>query len=263
MFCVSAEYKKAFAGLGLASCRTVAQFFLNNSDSDKKVFVKQATLPLPDGTALPVFFKQYRYEPASWKFLGRRSKAACEFQNYAVFAKLGIACAEPIACGEERDSFGRLSRAFILTREILNAKTLTEFVQDERARKTEAGTRDIEKQLIKQLAEIVRRLHAAGFFHNDLVWRNILVTQDSHGETRLWLIDCPRGKFDHWSPLRHRRRLKDLASLDKVASQLCSRGERLMFLKTYLAKPRLDSETKQFAKQILTYRKSRWPEDWK
>src|SRR6185369_14096452 len=103
--------------------------------------------------------------------------------------------------------------------------------------------RQLRKHLVEQLADIARRLHAANFFHHDFVWRNILVTQDEASRPQIWLIDCPRGKFDH-SIRRHRRCIKDLASLDKVASQLCTRGERLLFLKLYLRKSPLDVEVK-------------------
>lgn len=263
MLCVSTEFQKFFAQLGLTSCEAVARFFLKGREPDEKVFVQPSMLSLGSDTTLPVYFKQYRYKRASWKFIGRASKARREFHNYAVFSKLGIACAKPIACGEKRDVLRRLRYAFIVTREIPNAKTLVDFFKTESVNWINKGPRAFRKRLIKQLAEITSRLHAAGFFHNDFVWRNILVTQVSPNEAQLWLIDCPRGKFDRWSPLRHHRRLKDLASLDKLASQLCTRGERLMFLKTYLAKPRLDLETKKLAKQILRYRKTRWPEDWK
>lgn len=260
MLQIAEPFRETFARLGLNSSEAVARFFLAENPP-KSVVVKQATLSGAQPTS--VFYKQYEYRPASWKFIGRASKARREFQNYAAFAKLGIACAEPIACGEERDEIGRLRRAFIITREIPNAKTLVEFFQSDCRDRKKMEVRKLRKQLIEQLAGIARHLHNANFFHHDFVWRNILVTSSPATGAKLWLIDCPRGKFDSWSPLRQRRRLKDLASLDKVASQLCTRGERLLFLKIYLAKPRLDSEAKRLAGQIQDYRKNRWPEDWK
>ncbi len=78
-------------------------------------------------------------------------------------------------------------------------------------------------------------------------------------EPKLWWIDCPRGQFDRWSPLRQRRRLKDLASLDKTAMKLCTRGERLQFLKHYLSKPKLDAAVKRLALETVAYGSRRWP----
>ena len=260
MLQVAEPFQNIFRSCGLDSPQAAARFFLKDNPTKTAVVIKQAVWPAPDRFA--VFYKHYEYQPPSWKFIGRKSKARCEFDNYKVFHRLGILSAERIACGEERDAISRLRRAFIVTREIPKAKTMVEFFQSECGDRTKSEIRKVRAQLIRQLAEIARQLHAANFFHHDFVWRNILVTQDSTDKPRLWLIDCPRGKFDSWSPLRHRRRLKDLASLDKVASQLCTRTERLLFLKIYLAKPRADAELKQLARQILTYRKNRWPEDW-
>lgn len=100
------------------------------------------------------------------------------------------------------------------------------------------------------------------FFHHDLVWRNILATEVADASPRLWWIDCPRGQFDRWSPWRRGRRLKDLASLDKVASKLCTRRERLEWLLRYLSKTEMDAEARQLARATLNYRRTRWPEDW-
>ena len=261
MLQVAEPFQNIFRSCGLDSPQAVARFFLKDNPTKTAVVVKRAAWPGPDGFA--VFYKQYEYQPPSWKFVGRKSKARCEFENYEVFQRLGILSAERIACGEGRDAIGRLRRAFIITREIPNAKTLVEFFQSECRDRTKPEIRKIRAQSIRQLVEIMRRLHSASFFHHDFVWRNILVTQDPPDKPRLWLIDCPRGKFDSWSPMRRRRRLKDLASLDKVASQLCTRTERLLFLKNYLAMQRVDVEVKRLAQQILTYRKNRWPEDWK
>lgn len=260
MLQVAEPFQNIVRRCGLDSPQAAARIFLAENPTKSGVVIKQAVWPGPDRFA--VFYKQYEYQPPSWKFVGRRSKARCEFENYEVFQCLGILSAERIACGEERDAIGRLRRAFVITREVPNAKTLVEFFQSEYRNRTKSEIRKVRAQVVGQLAEIARGLHAANFFHNDFVWRNILVTQDSTDKPWLWLIDCPRGKFDSWSPLRHRRRLKDLASLDKVASQLCTSTERLLFLKIYLAKARADAELKQLVRQILTYRKNRWPEDW-
>ena len=63
-----------------------------------------------------------------------------------------------------------------------------------------------------------------------------------------------------WS--RERKRLRDLASLDKSAVKFCSRVERLRFLLRYAGKRCLDDEAKKLARACLDYRRRRWPEDW-
>ncbi len=254
---IAAPYEVAWKALGVDSVQAASARFLDAPPPAKTtVIVRPTRMPLPDGSTLGIFYKQYEFARPAWKFLGRPSKARCEFQNYATFTRLGIACAEPIACGEERDALGRLRRAFIVTRAIPSAQTLVEFWSERRATRAERIT------LIEQLARWTRRLHDENFFHHDLVWRNILVNRDGAGTPRLWWIDCPRGAFNTWAALRSRKLLKDLASLDKSAAQFCSRAERLRFVKIYLGTTRLDGAAKKLIRDELAYRQSRWPEDW-
>ena len=128
---LDARYQAAFARMGLASFGAIVRRFHPVEPSGKTaVLVTPATLGTPGGETRDVFFKLYHYSSPAWRFVGRASKARCEFRNYAVFERLGVACAERIACGEERDWLGRLRRAFILTKAIANAGTLIEFVQE-------------------------------------------------------------------------------------------------------------------------------------
>lgn len=259
---IDSAFQDVFRKLGLSSCGSIIRRFGGDERSGKTtVLVRRESLPLPDGSVLDVFYKQYEYRAASWRFLGRASKARCEFRNYGVLAQLGIAAAQPIAWGEERDALARLCRAFVITRAIPAALTLREFIEQRCPNRHTAEARRIRHGLARQLAEMTRRIHNAGFFHHDLVWRNILATHEPPTEPRLWWIDCPRGRFDHWSPWRRRRRLKDLASLDKLAARLCAAVERVEFAKRYLETPRLDERAKRVIRDVLRYRKTRWPDD--
>ena len=252
-----------FATLGLNSFDSIVAFFGGNEVARKTtVLVKPAMLDLPDQPPVEVFYKQYEHHPPSMKFIGRPSKARCEFRNYDVFNRLGLACAEKIACGEQRDWLGRLRRAFIITRAIPESSTLLDFLPGHFPDRSTMASRTVRDALCRQLAGMLRRIHLDGFFHNDIYWRNILVTWQPPAEPRLWWIDCPRGQSDRWSPLRHRRRLKDLASLDKSAARFCTRGERVAFIKEYLGKARLDAEARKLIREALAYRRQRWPEDW-
>jgi hypothetical protein len=263
MLCIEPEFHAALAAVGLESTDAICRKFLPPTPPLKTgVQVKPVGLDSPGRKPLELFFKLYTYQPPSWLFFGRASKARCEFRNYAVFTRLGIRCARRVACGEERDALGRLRRAFILTEAIPDAVTLVEFFQNV-AERLRPGAHQLRQAVIRQLAEMTRRAHGAGFFHHDLVWRNVLVTHAPPDEPRLWWIDCPRGRFDHWSPWRERRRVKDLASLDKVASQLATRLERVLFVKHYLGLSRLDAGAKSLIRHALTYRKQRWPDDWR
>lgn len=209
-----------------------------------------------------VYFKLYFFRSPSWRFWGRPSKAAIEYRNYDILKRLGVTCAEPVACGEQRDVLGRLRRAFILTRAVPDSVTLEEFIPNldrEDDRRKRAVCR---RQMLAQVADSLRQIHGAGFFHHDLVWRNILVKPRGENSWETCWIDCPRGAFTTSKRRRHRNRLRDLASFDKSAARWCPRGDRLRALLWYLGKSRLDDSAKTLVREVLEYRRKRWPDDW-
>jgi len=263
MLMIEAEFQPAFAKLGLHSFTSIAKHFLGGDHPGQaKVVVRQATLPMSEREPASVFYKHYQPARPKWEFIGRRSKARCEYDNYGVFSRLKIPAPDRIAVGEERDALGRLLRTFIVTRAIPDAMTLAEFVQKHCPNRRTAASRALRADLWRQVADLTRRIHDAGFFHHDLVWRNVLVTSQPTDGAQVWWIDCPRGAFSRLALLRWRARLRDLASLDKSASRWCSVGERMQFVKRYLGKKRLDGEAKQLIRDELRYRRTRWPEDW-
>jgi tRNA A-37 threonylcarbamoyl transferase component Bud32 len=256
---VERQVRDAFERLQLTTCAAAVRFFTEGRPVKPGVLIKPAELTMPDGSKLQAFYKQYEYASPSWHFFCRRSKARAEFESYGAFARLGIPCAERLAVGEMRDGLGRLLHAFILTRAIAGARTLTEFVQQECPDRHTLASRTLRNSLLRQLAVLTRRLHDGGFFHNDLYWRNILVTWDRAAEPRLWWIDCPRGRYALFR--RAHPRLKDLACLDKMASRLCTRAERLEFVKQYLGKNAIDVETREWAAATDRYRRRRWRDE--
>jgi hypothetical protein len=179
-----------------------------------------------------------------------------------VFARLEVPAAEAIAAGEIRDHWGRLQQAFILTRSVPAAITLLEFLQGPARDRSRAEIRALRRELIRQLAAMTRRIHDARFFHHDLVWRNVLVSSPPGHPPRVCWIDCPRGSFVRWPAPQNRRRLKDLASLDKPAGRWCTRGERVLFIREYLGLAKLNRRAKRLVRETLHYRQHRWPEDW-
>ncbi len=253
---IEPAWREAFASLGLDSCGAAVRHFTQGNVVKPGVLVKPTVLPSPSGDATPVFYKQYEFASPSWGFLGRASKARREWESYTAFAECGVPCAERIAVGEERDGMGRLRRAFLITRAVPGAKTLTEFVQQDCADRSQPGSRSLRNQLLVQLAAMTRRIHERGFYHNDLYWRNILVTRAGNGAPELWWIDCPRGHHSRFR--REPRRVKDLACVDRMASLHCTRKERLDFVRAYLGKDRLDNEVVHLARTVSTYRRRRW-----
>jgi tRNA A-37 threonylcarbamoyl transferase component Bud32 len=253
---VDPAFQQRFRESNLDSTGAVLRHFCAETAGRKRTAVTSSTIRFADGSSEQVFLKQYVFPSPAWSFVGRRSKARREFENYGVFRSLNIPCPLAIACGELRDGLGRLRRAFILTRAVPDARNLIEFVQARCPNRGNAAARQLRRGIIARLAPMVARIHVEGFFHNDLVWRNVLVVAGTGGTPELWWIDCPRGRFARLG--RGRLRVKDLALLDRAAAELCSRGERLAFVKAYLGKTGLDPQTKEFARSVLAYKRRRW-----
>jgi hypothetical protein len=248
------DFATLFNGTGWQQFSDFCGRFLSPQKRSPGAHVTRSTLPTPQGGALEVYFKLYENHRDDWRFWLRASKARCEFENYLHFAQLGVPTAEAIAWGEERDLFGRVRRACIVTRAIPDCLTLIDFFQQRPSREERAVA-------LRHLAGIIQRLHIARFYGRSLVWRNILVSRRRNEGVKLFLIDCPRGGAALLG--RSRRRLRDLATLDKCAVQYCSRTERLKFLLTYLQKSRLDDEARAILRGTLEYRRKRWPDEWR
>ena len=261
MLDISSRYHPLFEAHGLVSVEAITSWFAPPMPRGKTgVFLQPKTLAAPGHTPVAVYYKQYEYAQPAWKFIGRASKAQCEAENYRVFERLRVPCTEPLAWGETRDALGRLQRAFIITREIPQALTLVEFVARHCPRGAGGEAPALRRSLRRQLVQGAQRLHRAGFFHHDFVWRNLLVTRESGEEPKLWWIDCPRGREHRWSA---RRALwQDLASLDKSAAKFCRAPERLAFVREYLGEARLSPSAKLLIRQVTAYRKKKWPSDW-
>jgi hypothetical protein len=250
---VSPSYKAIWESLGLRSVCSISRHFIKEGIQNKTaVVVKPARLFISESEALDVFYKQYEYQTPTWKFFGRPSKARREFTNYAHFSRLTIQCADPIACGEERDRFGRLCRAFILTRAVPNSETLIQFLSEGKATTADRDS------IRKQLANLMRLMHEAKFYHNDIYFRNILVSRNGDGLTQLSLIDCPRGSYSTFLPISNHRQIKDIAAIDRDALKYCKRKDRLCFIKEYLKIDKLNNNSKKIISRIEYYRHNRW-----
>ena len=177
------------------------------------------------------------------RYIGR-PRVKAEWQNLRHFAKWGVPTATIVACGLERQ-LGSFVRGALITRELENTRNLAELVADNDGRLRDPAWVD---SISRQLARATRALHDHHFTHNDLKWRNLLV--NDRGE--LFFIDCPGGSF-WWGPLLRYRIVKDLACLDKVASKVLSRTQRLRFYLQYRGRAHLNAADKKRIRQIIGF----------
>lgn len=177
------------------------------------------------------------------RYIGR-PRVKAEWQNLKHFARWGIPTAPIVAYGLERQA-GAFVRGALITRELEHTRDMAAMANQGDERLRDAAWVD---GISRQLAAATRALHDHHFAHNDLKWRNLLVNRD--GE--LFLIDCPTGAF-WWGPLLRYRIVKDLACLDKVASKVLSRSQRLRFYLQYRGRQRLSAGDKRRVRQIVKF----------
>jgi tRNA A-37 threonylcarbamoyl transferase component Bud32 len=251
-----------FAGLKMPAVEAALERFDRTARpiARNDVRIMQHELAIENHAPLPVFIKVYDYARPTWRFLGRASKARREYDSYLVFRQLGIRCAQPVACGEVRDAIGRLQRAFIITVAVPDARMLHEYLRDRCPDRSTPDSVQNRKAITQQLAEMLARVHDAGFFHNDLHWRNVLVNEDAGGLRPVpvvWLIDCPRGSHCRFPILRERRQLKDLATLDRGADGVCTLRERVRFVREYLRCAQRPGRAAALMRDVQAYRSRR------
>ncbi len=169
-----------------------------------------------------------------------------EWQNLLIFKSLGIPTATMVCYGLER-RLGYFTRGAIVTEELPNTLDLATLADNRDARMCD---RLWVAEVSRQVAAYTRTLHDAGFAHNDLKWRNLLV--DSSEKPTVYLIDCPTGGYWFGVFLEYRK-IKDLACLDKLGRRYLSRTQRLRFYLDYIGRERLLAEDKRRIRKIVQF----------
>ena len=199
---------------------------------------------------VPVSGKQYyvkRYTSRGngpGKLFGPR-KSRGEWKNLLLFRTLGLAVPPIVAYGK------RGQRGVLVTEEVIDTVDLSELVNDNAP---ELKNPEWVAKVSSQVAEGARRMHNHGFAHNDLKWRNLLVTRGA--DPKVYFIDCPSGR-KWWGPFLEYRIIKDLACLDKVAKYHLTEEQRLSFYLDYSGKQVLDRRDRKRIKKVLKFFKGR------
>jgi len=106
------------------------------------------------------------------RYLGR-PRVKAEWQNLKHFASWGIPTAPVVAYGMERRG-GAFVRGALITGELVGTEDLAALANRNDPRLRDRHWVD---RVSRQLARATRIMHRHHFAHNDLKWRNLLVTQ--------------------------------------------------------------------------------------
>jgi len=179
------------------------------------------------------------------KYIGR-SRIRAEWENLLYFHQLSVPTAPVVAYGESFE-FGLFKGGALITEELVGTDDLAELAIAESPLLKDANW---VAKVSEQLSRLTRRLHKNRFVHNDLKWRNVLVT--TLQEPRLFLIDCPQGRR-LFGPMLQRGIIKDLACIDKVAKYQLSKTQRLRFYLQYMKQSSLQSSDKARLRKVLAF----------
>lgn len=178
------------------------------------------------GQILAGYLKIYDYtrRPLRHRFI--RDKARREAKNVSVLRhRCGLSMPTVVCIGARR-RLGALVRSFILTLELPASRPLAEAWDHSLVDRTE---------LLARSPAFVARMHAAGFVHIDLRWRNILVCCEGDRPFEFVPIDCVRGGWRRARLAREHGRLRDLSSLYKDARPRLTRTQLLRWYIAYVA----------------------------
>ena len=235
--------------------------FLEALDLPTASVIKRSAVFVRDlnrnGKTRPVYVKIYGNKQHPFQRLFRTGRSRTEVRNLLFFKSLGISTPEVLAWGERRNALGRLVEEFIITRAEENSLQLDEFVKKHCPDSNDPQQGATRIRIVRQLGEWTRRMHAHHFIHEDLKWRNILA-RHGEAEAELFWIDCPKGTFHRPGINFERKKLKDCATLDKLARFICTKEERSVFLQAYLGESARPEEIQKLCHKIESYRKARF-----
>ena len=177
-----------------------------------------------------IFLKRYKCRGLKdiFKYLFFTSKASSEWENMNRFLQKGIPVALPLAKGEKR-RFNCLLDSYLVTKAFADAKPLHSYVEQYLKNGKAPGVLIERKILIKKLAQLVKKIHAEGFFYRDLHAGNILVLKSERGKPELYPVDFH--KVWYMKKIQTWMRIRDLAQLKNSID--ASRTDQVRFLRDY------------------------------
>lgn len=188
--------------------------------------------------------RRYAVKRYAWPILaavrtfGHATRARSEFQALEALEPLVPSPIRAAAWGEKR-ALGFALRSVLVTELLEDAIDLKAwrlaFARGERPR----AERERLVAALPELARLMRRLHDAGFFAANAFQKNVLWRPHAPASEAFSLVDLPFARRSR-RPLAARRRLYDLACLDKDASMVLSSSERLRFFLAYEGRPSLE-----------------------
>ncbi len=154
-----------------------------------------------------------------------------EWEVIHAFHEKGIPTLTAVAAGENVSLFHQES--FLITEELHGYQSLEMYLKTQFIPPMSKEKVTTKRALVKEVAEIARTMHGAGFNHRDFYCCHIFIKIEKDGKRQLKVLDLQR--VDHRRFFRRRWIVKDLAALHFSApSDVITRTDRLRFLIHYM-----------------------------
>jgi tRNA A-37 threonylcarbamoyl transferase component Bud32 len=200
--------------------------------SERKIVIVRLPLKI-DGRIKSVYVKQHNALSFARRLASviYPSAAMRSLSGAAALLQRGYMTAPPIAAVDQR-FLGVLIKSFYISEEIHGAKTVETFWRGELGALRGAARYVKRRLFLRALARLFKSLHEDGIYHNDLKSSNILVVnRRAVSEAMFGLIDL-QGLRECFFVSR-RRKIKNLAQLNRTLGLHLTRSERLFFLNAY------------------------------
>lgn len=136
----------------------------------------------------------------------RQSRAFKAFNMAEALRKAGVGTPDPVAAVERRE-MGFVTDACYISALVEPCRTLRGIVQDE------SLSGPFKRACTAAATALVRRMHDAGMYHDDLTVGNFLIEGADETSPQVSLVDLNRASFVHSGQPGWPRRLKDLSRM--------------------------------------------------
>jgi heptose I phosphotransferase len=172
-----------------------------------------------------------------------------EAANAGQLASQGIAVMRLLAYGEKVHADG-LQESFVITEELEEFAELHHYLRRKYSSAPSAHSERTLLQLVRDIARVARRFHAAGYNHRDLYCCHFFVKELPSQRCEIRLIDLQRVQFRRW--FRRRWIVKDLAQLAWSAPSVCIRcRHKIAFLHEYFGVKKLRPTHKKLIAAVV------------
>lgn len=207
-----------------------------------------------DGRAVPVMVKAFGAQSwlRDWRDRRRGSKARRTYEAAAHLARHGAGTPAPIGYLERWED-GRLHESYYLAEYAEDAVTMREALLELYAARPPRAERFV--ALLECVAGGMRRMHAAGFVHNDLGAQNVLLRRDGAAGWRdFMVVDLNRGRIR--GGLTPQERGRDFSRLELPSDLLQMLVE--MYWQGIPPRAVLDAERRSRARYARKVQLRRW-----